>query len=205
MVGTKRAGAALVALLGVALMTAAPGSAEARPEGKWWTPKQGDGHRGRTERLHRRRSAPRAFTRQYRTWGGRRVYRDMITIRNVHRAPRYRAWRTYSTPEYIYSRRLIRVRPVRFYVAVGPRWHDDYLYGCNFCAARFSAFVTYRTHVHSCAHRPHGYRVECSDWDAGPGDGWDEEDWRDYHDDGGHDRDWDRDWRDDEVDDDYDR
>jgi len=206
MVRTTRVGVALAMMVGAALMVSGPGSAEARPEGKWWTPKHGDGRGGRTERIHRRRSAPRAFTRQYRSWGGRRVYRDMIAIRNVQRGPRYRAWRTYCPPEYIYSRRLIRVRPVRFYVAVGsPRFHDDYLYGCNFCDDRFDAFVSYRTHVNTCDHRPRGYRVECSDWDAGPGDGWHEDEWRDCHDDGGYDRDRDRDWHDGDVDDDYDR
>jgi hypothetical protein len=216
---------ALIAVLVGASLLASPVAAQAKQGGKWWTPKQG-GER-RVERVYRRDSGRRGFSRQWRTWGDRRVYRDVIEIR-ANRGPRYRAWRTYCPPEYIYSRHAIRVRPIRFVVAAsgaigGVRFHgsyhgDDYVYGCNFCDARFGSYDSYHAHVQSCGHRPHGYRVECSDWNA-PG-GMDDGGWRDEDRDGGYydrsqDRDYDRDYdrnddRDDrwdrgDVDDDYDR
>lgn len=226
---------AMAALLVGASLVAAPGAAMAERGGKWWTPRQ-SGDR-RAERVYRREAGPRPFTRQYRSWGGRRIYREGILIR-ASRGPRYRAWRTYCPPEYVYSRHIIRVRPVRFVVSAsgfigGVGFHgsyyrdDDDLYGCNFCDARFDSYGAYHTHVESCPHRPHGYRVECSDWDTGAR--WDDGGWcddrdyraggdwrdRDYRDGGDwRDRD-DRDdsgWRDrrgddrdDDFDDDYDR
>lgn len=196
MIRTVTMGAAVAALVGASLL-AAPGAAQADRGGKWWTPKQG--HERRVERVYRRDASPRRFSRQWRTWGNRRVYRDVIVIR-ASRGPRYQAWRTYCPPEYIYSRRVIRVRPVRFVVAAsgvigGLRFHgsyhnDDALYGCNFCDARFGSYESYHDHVMSCGHRPRGYRVECSDWNgAGElGDGG----WRDYDRNGGYDRGYDR-------------
>lgn len=187
-------------LLGAALLLAGADTAQARQGEKWWNPGIGNGRRVE-------RPAPRAFSRQWRTWGDRRIYRDMIVIRST-RFPRYRAWRTYFPPEYIYSRRIIRVRPVRFFVSaviggvsVRGSYHDDYLYGCNFCGARFGSYGAYRAHVMSCPDRPRGYRVECGDWD-GPGP-YDDQGWRDSGPDGGYgqyrvydrDRDHDRDDR----------
>jgi len=209
-------GAALAVLLGASAL--APAAVQANPQGKWWTPRQ------TRERRVARFDDRRGFTRQWRTWGTRRVYRDVITIR-ASRGPRYRAWRTYCPPEYVYSRRIIRVRPIRFVVVAGfgsvgfhgGYYGDDYVYGCNFCDARFSSYRSYHDHVGSCGHRPHGYRVECSDWDT---KGWDEDGWcedRDDRYDRGHgswsrdddrwyeDRDRDDRDRDDEIDDDYDR
>jgi hypothetical protein len=198
--------ATLAALLMASLFVSGPlgpSEAEARPGEKRWNPKHGNGGGRRAERLHRREAAPRHFNRQWRSWRGQRIYRDVIVIRSGGRGPRYRAWRAYSRPQYIYSRRIIRVRPVRFYVSASAiigglhirgayRDHDDYLYGCNFCEARFEAYPRWHTHVLACPHRPSGYRVECSDWDApASGDWWDDRDWRDddggYHD--GRDRD----------------
>ncbi|MGE5180025.1 MAG: hypothetical protein ACM3PF_13130 [Bacteroidota bacterium] len=177
MVRTTRMGVAVAALLGASLLLAGAGTAQASPGGKWWNPGRGGGFR-------MERPAPRAFSRQWRPWGGGRIYRDVIVIRST-RYPRYRAWRTYAPPEYIYSRRLIRVRPIRFVVAgvfggvaIRGSWHDDgYIYGCNFCDARFRTYDAYRAHVLTCSHRPRGYRVECNDWNgAGP---WDDQGWRD--------------------------
>lgn len=230
MIRTVTMGAAIAALVGASLL-ASPDAAQAR-EGKWWTPRQG--RERRVERVYGNDSGRRGFSRQWRTWGNRRVYRDVIVIR-ASRGPRYQAWRTYCPPEFIYSRRVIRVRPIRFAVAAsgvigGVRFHgsyhneDDYLYGCNFCDARFNSYGAYRAHVQSCDQRPHGYRVECSDWNA-PGS-VDDGAWREDSDggydrgdggydrsdggyDGGYDRsdrDYDRGDRDPgDVDDDYDR
>jgi len=198
---TRQAG--LAAVLGASLLLAGmatPDAADAR-EGKWWTPKQGNRDGRRVDRVVRRERSPR-FSRQYRSYGGQRVYRDMVVIRDVNRGPRYRAWRAYSRPYYIHARRVIRVRPARLYVAaviggvsVRGRYHDDYLYGCNFCEARFHDYGGYHGHVVSCSHRPHGYRIECSDWNAPSSAGWwDDREWRDdgYH---AYDRDY-RDYRD---------
>lgn len=177
MVRSTTMGMAVAGLLGASLLLAGAGTAQASPGGKWWNPARGGGFRMEG-------SAPRAFNRQWRSWGGGRIYRDVIVIRSS-RSPRYRAWRTYAPPEYIYSRRLIRVRPIRFVVAgvfggvaIRGSWHDDGLiYGCNFCDARFRTYDAYRTHVLTCSHRPRGYRVECNDWNgAGP---WDDQGWRD--------------------------
>jgi hypothetical protein len=182
-----RTTAALAVLLGASLLLAVPSTSQAREgqakQGKWWTTRQSgdDGRRGGHD--------GRGISRQWQSWGGRRIYRDLIVVRGVNRGPRYRSWRTYCPPEYIYARRVIRVRPVRFYVAVviggvsiRGSYHghdDDCVYGCNFCDARFSDYDGYRVHVGACSHRPHGYRVECSDWEASAGHGWDDRGWRD--------------------------
>jgi hypothetical protein len=182
MVRTTRLGATVTALLGASLLLAGAGTTQARPGEKWWNPGRGSGFR-------MERPAPRAFSRQWRPWGGGRIYRDVIVIRS-NRYPRYRAWRTYAPPEYIYSRRLIRVHPIRFVVtgvfggtSIQGGWHDDgYVYGCNFCDARFRTYDAYRAHVLTCSHRPSGYRVECDDWNgAGASDdqGWRDCDGRD--------------------------
>jgi hypothetical protein len=162
-----------------------PSRAEAKSE-KWWNPDRGDG-------VHSQRSYKRS-DRQWRSWRGQRIYRDVIVVRSGNRGPRYRAWRAYSRPEYIYSRRIIRVRPVRLYVGASIviggvhirgayRDHGDYAYGCNFCDARFSDYSDYHAHVTGCSHRPAGYRVDCSDWGSGAGS-WDDEGWRDDDGDG---------------------
>jgi len=221
MIRTVTLGVLATALAGMTLV-AAPGAAQARSGEKWWTPRQGrDRH---VEQRVIRNAGPRRFVRQWRNWGGNRVYRDVIVIR-ASRGPRYRAWRTYCPPEFLYSRRVIRVRPVRFVVAAsgvigGVRFHgsyhdDDCLYGCNFCDARFNSYDAYHAHVQSCGARPHGYRVESSDWNSPCGP--DDDAWRDDDGRNGHDEGWDRDrgydrddhgdrgrW-DDEIDDDYDR
>lgn len=190
--------AALMGLVGATLLAAgfsAPGVAEAKDHGKG----RGYGRDGRrVERVYR--PQPSRVSRQWRSYGGQRVYRDMVVIRTGNRIPRYRAWRAYSRPQYFYSRRVIRVRPVRFYVSAviggvsirgGYHRPGDYLYGCNFCDSRFSGYDAYHVHVASCSHRPHGYRVECSDWGHSSDAGWwDDSEWRDegYRDRGYSDR-----------------
>ncbi len=190
--------AAFIGLVGATLLAVgfAPDVAEAKDKGKG----RGYGRDGRrVERVYR--PQPSRVSRQWRSYGGQRIYRDMVVIRTGNRTPRYRAWRAYSRPQYLYSRRVIRVRPVRFYVSAviggvsirgGYHRPGDYLYGCNFCDSRFSGYSAYHGHVASCSHRPHGYRVECSDWDHSSNAGWwDDNEWRD---DGYRDRD--RDYRD---------
>ncbi len=177
-----------------------PSRAEAKSE-KWWNPDRGNG-------VHAQRSYKRS-DRQWRSWRRQRIYRDVIVIRSGYRAPGYRApryrapryrapgyraWRTYSRPDYIYARRIVRVRPVRLYVDasiviggvhIQGVYHDhgDYAYGCNFCDARFDDYDGYHAHVVACPHRPAGYRVDCSDWGSGTGS-WDDEGWRDDDGDG---------------------
>jgi hypothetical protein len=202
--------AAFMGLVGATLLAVgfAPDVAQAKDRGNGRAYAR-DGRR--VERVYR--PQPSRVSRQWRSYGGQRVYRDMVVIRTGNRIPRYRAWRAYSRPQYVYSRRVIRVRPVRFHVsaviggvAIRGSYHrpGDYLYGCNFCDSRFSTYDTYHGHVASCSHRPHGYRVECSDWDNSSNAGWwDDNEWRDdgYRDRGYSDRrdTSDRDYRDDRV------
>ncbi len=203
MIRTTTMRAALMGLVGATLLAAgmaAPGVAEAKDHGNGRGQWRDDGRR--VERVYRPRQS--RASRQWRTYGGQRVYRDMVVIRTANRVPRYRAWRAYSRPQYMYSRRVIRVRPVRFYVSaviggvsVRGSYHrpGDYLYGCNFCDSRFSDYDSYNVHVASCSHRPHGYSVESRDWGASSNAGlWDDNEWRD---DGYSGRDYrDRDYRD---------
>jgi hypothetical protein len=180
---------AIAALLGASLLASSPTAARA-DQGKWWTPKSSRGQEPRrVERVERRhsRAVQRGWDRQWRRWRGDRVYRDAIVIRDSHRGPRYRAWRYYSNPIFHYRRHIVYLRPVRYYVSAaavigGVRLHarfhdhDDYLYGCNFCDARFDSYGHYRAHVYECELRPHGYRIVASDWDDRE---WRNEDWWD--------------------------
>jgi hypothetical protein len=206
---------AVATLLGASLLMSAPVTAQA-DQGKWWQPKQGrqraePRHSNRVERRVETRhyGGQRGFDRQYRQWRGNRIYRDVITIRGGNRGPRYRAWRTYCEPEYIYRRRIVRIRPIRYYVAataviggihIGARYHDhdDYYYGCNFCDARFDGYGSYRAHVYDCDARPHGYQIETYDWndrELQNRDWWDDRNWeRDHAYDQGRDYDRDRDY-----------
>ena len=191
---------AIATLLGASLLISAPSSAQTRGE-KWWQPKQGRQSQQPRHRVERRaqvrhdRGSYRGFDRQYRQWRGQRIYRDAITIRSGYRGPRYRAYRTYWEPQYIYRRRIIRLRPVRYYVAataiiggvhIGARYHDhdDYYYGCNFCDARFDVYGSYRAHVYDCDSRPHGYTIETHDWndrELQDGEWWDDRNWEQDH------------------------
>lgn len=234
---TTRNIAAVATLLGMSLLMSAP--AVQADQGKWWQPKESrrgetrqrggetrnyrsGGHRSGETRQYSYRGGQRGFDRQYRQWRGGRVYRDVITIRGGYRGTPYRAWRSYCEPEFIYSRRIVRIRPIRYFAAtvviggvhVGARYHDqdDYYYGCNFCDARFENYGSYRAHVYGCDARPHGYRIEASDWndrELRDGGWWDDRNWvRDhtYEGDGDHGNYGDRDYGDrDNGDRDYDR
>ena len=74
----------------------------------------------------------------------------------------------------------IYVRPVRYFVAAdaiigGVRIsatcqpHDYWLYGCNFCDARFTDYDHWAAHVATCPYRPDGYRVQAQVWNDDPG------------------------------------
>lgn len=205
--------AAVATLLGASLLMSAPMAAQA-DQGKWWQPKES--RRSEPRRVERRvemrqdRGLHRGWDRRYRQWRGGRVYRDAIVIRNSNRGPRYRAWRTYSEPEFIYRRRIVRIRPVRYYVSataviggvhVNARFRDrdDYYYGCNFCDARFDDYGSYRAHVYECDARPHGYQIVTNDWndrELRDRDWWDDRNWerdREYDGNRDYDRDYDRD------------
>jgi len=172
----------------------------------------------RADRVERRVGARqdgslhRGFNRQYRQWRGNRIYRDVIVIRDNQRGPRYRAWRSYAEPEFIYRRRIVRLRPVRYYVSasvviggvhVNARVHDhdDYYYGCNFCDARYESYGSYRAHVYECDARPRGYQIVTNDWndrELRDSDWWDDRNWErdqeyDRNRDQGDDEDYDRD------------
>lgn len=207
---------AIATLLGASLLISEPSSAQTRGE-KWWQPKQGrqaqPRHRVERRAQVRHGGSYGGFDRQYRQWRGHRIYRDAITIRSGYRGPRYRAYRTYWEPQYIYRRRIIRLRPVRYYVAataiiggvhIGARYHDhdDYYYGCNFCDARFDAYGSYRAHVYDCDSRPHGYTLETHDWndrELQDGGWWADQNWEQDHSYHGHsegdDCDYDDDYR----------
>ena len=205
---TNRNIAAVATLLGASLLMGAPMPAQADQE-KWWQPKESRRAERRIE-TREDRGLHRGWDRQYRQWRGHRVCRDVIVIRDSQRGPRYRAWRTYCEPEFIYHRRIVRLRPVRYYVSAtavigGVRVsarvhdHDDYYYGCNFCDARFGDYGSYRAHVYECDARPHGYQIVTNDWndrELRDGDWWNDRNWERNHEyDGNRDYgdDWDRD------------
>lgn len=188
---------ALAGLLGASIFLGAPETARA-DQGKWWTPKS-DAREAAPRRVERRterrvgRRDARSWDRQWRTWSGGRVYRDVIVIRRGDRGPGYRAWRYYSYPDYRYQRHVVYVRPVRYCVSVGATVGsvhlrarindpDDFLYGCNFCDARFSDFGAYRAHLYECPHRPAGFQVVAQDWDDhdwGGASWWEDHNWND--------------------------
>lgn len=188
--------AAIATLLGASLLMSAPGQAQA-DQAKWWQPKEsrrGDRVERRVEARHDR-GLHRGWNRQYRQWRGNRIYRDVIVIRDNPRGPRYRAWRSYSEPEFIYRRRIVRLRPVRYYVSASVviggvhvhgrvHDHDDYYYGCNFCDARYDNYGGYRAHVYECDARPHGYQIVTNDWndrELRDDNWWDDRNWEQDH------------------------
>ena len=194
---TPKQMAAIATLLGASLLMSAPMTALA-DQGKWWQPKESKRTESRrTGRVERRAETrryyapPRGFDRQYRQWRGNRVYRDVIVIRDSRRGPRYRAWRSYAQPEFIYRRHIVRVRPVRYYVSavfggvhISVQNHDDYYYGCNFCDARFDSYGAYRAHVYECDARPRGYQIVTNDWndrELRDRDWWDDHNWERDH------------------------
>jgi len=121
------------------------------------------------------------------TWGGTTVWRgypvrrDVLTIRDNRYGGYFRARRIYCAPRY-YGR-FVYVRPVRFFVAanlriggvhIGARIvRPHYLYGCNFCDARFDTYDAYAYHVHHCGYAPHGLSISVSNWDGDFDSYWD--------------------------------
>ena len=111
-----------------------------------------------------------------------RFQRSYVTIRDGHRGTGYRAQRVWASPYYIQRQHLVVIRPVRYFIGasavfgglrINARFHDHdrYLYGCNFCDARFSGYAGYHSHVVLCDARPSGYRLDVSDWN----DEWNDE------------------------------
>jgi hypothetical protein len=197
-------------LLGAVVLAGSPFSAQA-DQGKWWEPKQGGDQRTRTE------SRGQGDSRDYdhRSYGDRgnhygwrnggpRFRRDTVVLRDGSYGRGYRVQRVYVRPLYFQRRHLVVIRPVRYYVGAdftigGVRIHartgdyDRYVYGCNFCDARFGSYAAYERHVVRCDDRPRGYRFDVCDWDSQ----WDDWAWDSHyhgHDyDGDHcDDDWDR-------------
>ena len=172
---------ALAALL-LAVVFGAPSLAQA-DQGKWWTPKEGD----RTPVADRQgsgwvRPGPGRFQGNFpgrghaisRPWRSGPVIRDYVSVRHGHRGRFHRARRIYIEP--YYNRHFVYVRPVRLYfsaaarigpvdIHVQPYGHRDFLYGCNFCDARFEGFRGYSRHLYRCDARPHGYEVRARDWE----------------------------------------
>jgi len=155
-------------LLGAAMLAGSPLSAQA-DQGKWWDPQQGGSNRADVSQRDRR--------------GTPQFQRDVVSIRDGNRGPKYRANRVWVRPTYVPSRRVIVVRPVRYYVQadvtighvrfrVRSQDQAHYLYGCNFCDERFDTYAGYLRHVQRCSDRPSGYRVEASDWDNSWSDSW---------------------------------
>ena len=189
-------------LFGAAVIAATPLSAQA-DQGKWWEPKQGG---GRTETRYRgdNRDNRGNDRGNHNGWYNRnpRFRRDVVVIRDGYRGRSYRAQRVYVRPVYFQRRHLVVVRPVRYFVGadftiggvrIGARFHDRdrYVYGCNFCDARFATYGAYERHVHMCPDMPRGYRVDVSDWDDDWNDrAWDNNYQRGYED--GYDRGYDR-------------
>ena len=117
----------------------------------------------------------------YSSWRGYPVRRDILVIRDRGYGGYFRARRIYCAPRY-YGR-FVYVRPVRFFIAAdacigGGGIHTrivrpHYIYGCNFCDARFDSYGGYCQHVEHCDHRPTGCDISVSNWDDGGDDNWD--------------------------------
>ncbi|HEY2924323.1 MAG TPA: hypothetical protein VGJ98_05085 [Candidatus Eisenbacteria bacterium] len=116
------------------------------------------------------------------SWRGVPIRRDVLTIRDHRYGGAYfRARRMYYAPRY--WGRFVYVRPVRYFIAADAcigglnirarivRPH--YLYGCNFCDARFDTYGAYYSHVGHCGHRPSGFELSISNWDDGYDSQWD--------------------------------
>jgi hypothetical protein len=141
------------------------------------------GDRGRSGRVIYRgpRYSGRASWGDRATWRGFPVRRDVLIIRDRRYGGFFRARRIYAAPRY-YGR-FVYVRPVRFFIGAdaligGIGIHarivrPHYLYGCNFCDARFDSYDDYAAHVAHCDHRPGGFGISASNWDDGSGASWD--------------------------------
>jgi len=192
---------ALVSSLGVTILLGAPLPAQA-DQGKWWNPKEG-GRRVETREHEREWNgrgswggwSGRGSRGGYRSWRGIPVRRDVIVIRDHRYGRSFRARRIFVEPRFHGG--CLYVRPVRYFIAADAciggfnirarivRPH--YLYGCNFCDARFDSYDAYAAHVVHCDHGPDGYAVHASNWDDGYDMDWDGP----YHADDENDQDYD--------------
>ena len=187
---------AVVSALGVTILLGTPLLAQA-DQGKWWTPKGGDrriekrergngwndqGTRGDRGSPDRRAWGDRGWNgRGYRSWRGVPVRRDVIVIRDRGHGAYFRARRVFVQPRFY--RGSLYVRPVRYFIAAdacigGINFHTrivrpHYLYGCNFCDARFDNYDDYAAHVAHCDHAPDEYTIQASNWDDNYDSDWD--------------------------------
>ena len=110
----------------------------------------------------------------YSSWRGVPVRRDILEIRDRRYPGGYfRARRLFSAPRFYGG--CVYVRPVRFFIAanaffgpIGIRARivrPHYLYGCNFCDARFDTYDAYLYHVEHCDYRPDDCQISVSNWD----------------------------------------
>lgn len=117
----------------------------------------------------------------YRSWRGVPVRRDVIVIRDRRNGSYFRARRVFVQPRFYRDR--LYVRPIRYFIAAdacigGINIHTrivrpHYLYGCNFCDARFDTYDAYAAHVAHCDHGPDEYAIQACNWDDGYGSDWD--------------------------------
>jgi hypothetical protein len=137
----------------------------------------------------------------YSSWRGVPVRRDVLTIRDRRYPGGYfRARRFYCAPRFYGG--FVYVRPVRFFISadaffgpIGIRARivrPHYLYGCNFCDARFDTYGAYAYHVEHCDYRPDDCQISVSNWDDSDYDSsWDgpyqTNDDQSYEDDSGYD------------------
>ena len=155
--------------------------------GAWGYRRSGDrtrwGDRARSGRVtvRDRGWSARGSWGNYRSWRGVPVRRDVIVIRDRHHGGYFRARRAFVQPRFYHG--SLYVRPVRYFIAADAcigglnirarivRPH--YLYGCNFCDARFDTYDAYAVHVGHCDHGPDEYTIQASNWDDSYDTDWD--------------------------------
>ncbi len=139
-----------------------------------WRDRGDRANRGTTGdiRFRNRRYSGQGSWGGYSTWRGYPVRRDILRIRDDRYGGYFRARRIYCAPRF--AGRFVYVRPVRFFVSAAARIgglnirarivRPHYLYGCNFCDARFDTYDSYAAHVAHCDHRPSGLQISVSNW-----------------------------------------
>ena len=173
LVKTSAAVLPLVALAGALVASlAVPSPASADPP-------EGRGYRG-----HGRARVEFRAEASYRPSYYRPVYRRPAYVRPAYRYVVYRPHRVLIVRPAPLVRIGARIGRVNVSAIFGSHArYDSYLYGCNFCDARFDSYDAYARHVRSCEDRPADVRVvlerwtpsNCDDpeWCADPGDGYD--------------------------------
>ena len=121
-----------------------------------------------------RRFSGRGILGGYSSWRGVPVRRDVLEFRD-RRYPGgfFRARRLYCAPRFYGG--FVYVRPVRYFIAANAFFgpisirarivRPHYLYGCNFCDARFDTYEAYAYHVAHCPYRPDDCQISASNWD----------------------------------------